>query len=480
MTHRTIVWFRGKDLRLTDHQPLAWALQRGEVIPVFVLDPYFFAEARARELPHRMQFLLESLTALSAELSSRGSRLIVVAGKSTELVPALADAWRADHVVAQRWVEPFARERDARIAAALGDRFRLFEGETLLPPGTLRTGSGKPYAVFSQFARSFRREAQVGVPLAAPKALPKVPEDVPGSTPQRDIPTLEALGLAPNPALQKGGERAANQRLRAFRLGPAAHYGTERDRMDHAGTSRLSAHLKFGTLSVRQVWFELERAHGESESGQKFLSELLWREFAHSTLWDRPALLTEPFREGFAGFPWRTPQQVPALWEAWTAGKTGYPVVDAAARQLLTEGFVHNRARMIAASFLTKHLLIHYQAGEAHYMKYLTDGDWAQNNAGWQWSAGCGCDAQPYFRVFNPTLQGQRFDPEGDYVRRYVPELAQLPARYIHAPAEAPADVLRRADVTLGEGYPAPVVDHALARERFLELAKQHLKGAKE
>ena len=333
---------------------------------MFVLDPFFFAPARAQQLPHRMQFLLESLSALSAEVARLGSQLLLVEGKSVDVVPALADAWRVDHVVAQRWVEPFARERDKRVKAALGERFRLFEGETLLPPGTLRTGTGKPYSVYSQFAKAFRRDVQVGVPLRAPKSLPPVPGDVlggpqlPGQPPLglATLPTLPALGLARNDALQRGGERAANQRLRAFRLVAAAHYGTERDRMDHAGTSRLSADLKFGTLSVRQVWFEVARAHGETESGQKFLSELLWREFAHSTLWDRPALLKEPFRPAFAGFPWRTPEQAPALWEAWTAGKTGYPVVDAAARQLLTEGFVHNRARMIAASFLTKHLLI--------------------------------------------------------------------------------------------------------------------------
>jgi deoxyribodipyrimidine photo-lyase len=205
-----------------------------------------------------------------------------------------------------------------------------------------------------------------------------------------------------------------------------------------------------------------------------YTNELLWREFTHATLWDRPQLLERPFRADFEGFPWREDDEG---WQAWVAGKTGYPVVDAAARQLLQEGFVHNRARMIAASFLTKHQLIHYKAGEAHYMKYLTDGDWAQNNAGWQWSAGCGTDAQPYFRVFNPQLQGEKFDPNGDYVRRYVPELAKLPAKYIHHPWDAPAKVLDAAGVKLGETYPEPIVEHGVARDRFLKIAESHLKN---
>jgi deoxyribodipyrimidine photo-lyase len=193
-------------------------------------------------------------------------------------------------------------------------------------------------------------------------------------------------------------------------------------------------------------------------------------------LWDRPELLDEPFRPDFTGFPWQYDEEE---WQAWVVGKTGYPVVDAAARQLLGEGFVHNRARMVSASFLCKHLLIDYRRGEAHYMQHLTDGDWAQNNAGWQWSAGCGCDAQPYFRIFNPVTQGEKFDPQGDYVRRWVPELDRMPARYIHRPWQAPDAVLRAAAVRLDETYPRPIVDHRLARERFLAVAAQHLKHRK-
>jgi len=469
--HRTIVWFRGKDLRVSDHEPLRDARAGGEVIPLFVLDPYFFAPDRARQLPHRMQFLLDSLHALQAALVERGSRLLVVAGKSVEVVPRLVREWNADRVLAQGWVAPFARERDRRIGEALGARFELYEGETLLPPGTLRTGAGTPYSVFSQFARVFHATARIGRPLRAPRELPAVPQDI--RTTESPIPTCEELGIQRNSAILPGGEPAAKARLRRFLRDAAAAYPERRDRMDLAGTSRLSADLKFGTLSPRQVWTAVEDALENTAAARSFLNELVWREFCHSTLWDRPALLKQPFKPAFAGFPWQYDEQ---LWQAWVVGKTGYPVVDAAARQLLGEGFVHNRARMISASFLTKHLLIDYRRGEAHYMQHLTDGDWAQNNAGWQWSAGCGCDAQPYFRIFNPVTQGEKFDPEGNYVRRWVPELADLPARFIHRPWEAPDAVLGSAGIRLGKEYPHPVIDHHFARGRFLALATQHLR----
>ncbi len=468
MSTRTIVWFRGKDLRISDHAPLRDAVDAGEVIPLFVLDPYFFAPTRARELPHRMQFLLDSLSALEAALAERGSRLLVVAGKSVEVVPRLVREWKADRVVAQRWVEPFARERDRRIREALGAKLELYEGETLMPPGTLRTGAGKPYSVFSQFARVFRETVMIGKPLPPPRTLPPLPRGVrPRVT---VIPTCEQLGIVRNPALLHGGEQAAKARLKRFLRDAAAAYPEHRNRMDLPGTSRLSADLKFGTISVRQVWTAVENALDGTPAARSFLNELVWREFTHSTLWDRPELLEKPFRPGFAGFPWQYDEE---LWQAWVVGKTGYPVVDAAARQLLGEGFVHNRARMVSASFLCKHLLIDYRRGEAHYMKYLTDGDWAQNNAGWQWSAGCGCDAQPYFRIFNPVTQGEKFDPDGNYVRRWVPELAKMPARYIHNPWEAPEAVLRVAGVRLDKSYPRPVVDHRFARQRFLAVATQ-------
>lgn len=473
---RALLWFRGKDLRLADHAPLCDVARAGEVIPLFVLDPYFFAPSRAAELPHRMQFLLESLRSLEQNLAQRGSRLILARGKSVDVVPRLAAAWKVDRVVAQRWVEPIGRLRDERVRQRLGVRLELHEGETLLPPGTLRSLGGSPYAVFSQFARAFRSAMGVVRPRPAPRVLPPLPPDI--QPEPITIPSCQDLGIGHNPALLRGGERAARDRLRLFLTERAAGYAAERDRMDLARTSRLSVDLKFGTLSVRTAWASmLQLSPLQRGSAQAFLNELVWREFAYSTLWDRPELLEQPFRRDFIDFPWRSDDE---LFGAWARGETGYPLVDAAARQLLGEGFVHNRARMVAASFLTKHLLIDYRRGEQHYLKYLTDGDWASNNLGWQWSAGCGCDAQPYFRIFNPVTQGQRFDPTGDYVRRWVPELAALPARFIHRPWEAPAELLAGAQVQLGRSYPRPIIEHRFARERFLSTAARHLQRARD
>jgi deoxyribodipyrimidine photo-lyase len=476
---RTLVWFRGKDLRISDHAPLAQAAREGEVVCVFVLDPYFFDAARAAELPHRMQFLLESLESLAANLQHLGSRLLIVPGKSVEVIPKLAAALAVSKVVAYRWVEPFARARDARVKAALGVPFELFEGELLMTPGTLRTGAGTPFSVFTPFARAHRASITVQPAAKAPRSLPKLPADVEAwaKTHVATVPTLESLGLARNPLLLAGGERAGQERLRRFLDTVAANYQTDRDRLDRPGTSRISVDLKFGTLSVTSAWnaalASLSDRH--PDAWKSFSNELLWREFAHSVLWENPKLLQEPHRPEFRDFPW---QGTNDAFAAWCDGRTGYPVVDAAARQLLGEGFVHNRARMIAASFLTKHLLIDYRRGEAHYMKYLTDGDWAQNNAGFQWATGCGFDAQPYFRVFNPILQGNRFDPEGAYVKRWVPELAEMPVKYIQSPWEAPPEVARKVGLGARGGYPLPIVDHAKARARFLEIAQKHVRGA--
>jgi deoxyribodipyrimidine photo-lyase len=460
---RTLVWFRGKDLRVADHAPLTQAAAAGEVLPVFVLDPYFFAPERARELPHRMQFLLESLRALAANLEHLGSRLILVAGPSVDLVPRLALRWKVDQVLAHRWVEPFGRKRDCRIQEQLdqeGIPFHLFEGETLLPPGSVRNGQGGMYRVFTPFGRACGVRLHLQPPLPVPKRLPPLPVDVAWDA--APLPTLEDLGLVANPRLQPGGEHAALGRLKAFLAGPIDSYASDRNRMDRAGTSRLSADLKFGTLSVAKVW----QAAAEHQSAGPFLNELLWREFSHHLLWEWPHLLQSPFRTEFHGFPWA---EDAAAWAAWIEGRTGYPVVDAAARQLLQEGFVHNRARMVAASFLAKHLLLDFRLGEAHYLRWLTDGDWAQNDAGWQWNAGCGCDAQPWFRIFNPVTQGLKFDPEGDYVRRWVPELSSLPKAFIQQPWKAPAALRANLD------YPDPIVDHAFARARFLAVARSHL-----
>ena len=482
---RTLVWFRGKDLRLTDHAALVSASARSrELLCVFVLQGKHFEAGERARAEHRLQCLLGALQSLARELEARGNRLFVVRGPAAIALPALVAQFRIDGVYAMRSVEPGARRIEAHVAAALRIPFELCEGETLAPPGSVRTRSGSPFRVFTAFASAFRSQVRVGEALPLPARLPPPPaaphgaghathgpglsQDI-GVDIGRALPRMEDLGIRPNPNLAPTDERAANARMARFFARNAAHYPALRDRMDLGATSRLSTDLHFGTLSVRTLW---NAAHAALPPGgaalQRFSSQLLWREFAHHTLFDRPELLREPFRSDFAGFPFRDDRDG---WDAWTAGMTGYPVVDAAARQLLREGFVHNRARMIAASFLSKHLLLHYAQGEAHYLRHLSDGDLAQNNLGWQWSAGTGCDAQPYFRVFNPVKQGERFDPAGDYVRRYVPELAALDARHIHAPWLAPSEVLQQAGVRLGHSYPRPIVEHSAARQRFLLLA---------
>jgi deoxyribodipyrimidine photo-lyase len=491
---RTVVWFRGKDLRLIDHVPLLSAIAGGEVVPLFVVDPFFFAPERARELPHRMQFLVESLAELATAIHERGSRLLFVAGKSVDVVPQVAATLHADRVVAYRWSEPFGILRDGRVAAGLakeGIGFTLFEGETLASPGEVRTSSGTPFSVFTPFARVFERVVSVQPPRGAPRRLPPLP------TLPRELrrllaaqPMLAAMGLVRNDGIASAGERAARLRLARFLRGAGAAYERGRDELGAAGTSRLSQDLKFGTLSARAVWRAAhdglrdlrERVPRESRglaahprALRAFANELLWREFAYDVLRSKPHVLDRPFRSEWERFPWRRDR---AAFGACQSGATGYPLVDASARQLLAEGFVHNRARMISASFLCKDLLIDFRLGEAHYMKYLTDGDWASNDLGWQWSAGCGVDAQPWFRVFNPVTQGRRFDPEGGYVRRYLPELARLPSRWVHEPWSAPAAVLAKAGVDLGRSYPWPIVQHAPARGRFLAAATDHLEGA--
>jgi deoxyribodipyrimidine photo-lyase len=467
---RTLVWFRGKDLRLADNAPLTDAIAGGEVVCVFLFDPFFLSPERDTFPAHRVQFLFDSVEALHKNIAHKGSTLLTVAGQALEVIPTLCQQFRITQVSTVRWVEPFMRERDVALAKALSVPFKLYEGETLAPPDSVRTQSGGVFNVFTPFARAFEKSVVVGKPIPAPARIPPLPADV-ASFQSSPMPTFESLRFSRNEAIQKGGEHAAIERMKNFLHRAGADYDQNRNRMDLDGTSRLSADLKFGTLSVRSVWAHAS-ATLEGDARHSFLNELLWRDFAHQLLFRRPELLNVPFRADFLQFPYIDDVKG---WRAWVDGTTGYPVVDASARQLLASGFVHNRARMISASFLTKHLLIDFRRGEAHYLKWLTDGDWAQNDAGWQWSAGCGCDAQPYFRVFNPVSQGEKFDPNGDYVRRWVPELAKLPTKYIHAPWEASPLELKGAGVTLGQTYPHPVVDHAKARARFLALAKAHL-----
>jgi len=480
---RTLVWFRGNDLRLRDQVPLHTATHQGEVVLVYVLEPGQWSPVAAGGAPHRRRYLHQIVESLQRDIEERGSRLLLVAGRPLDVLPWLAAGCEVDEVVAQRQTDPEARQTASRLEAMLSVPLRLLDGETLVAPGSMRTTTGGPYSVFTAFAKASSRHLDVKRPIPAPARLPPLPVGVAKwvatATQQTKenarlldrLPELDQEASDIHGAALHGGEREALKRLKHFVAEKAQNYVDARERLDLDGTSRLSADLRFGSVSPRQIWTAATKAIASDAARGRFLTQLLWREFAYTTLWDRPELLKQPFQARFARFPWRRDERAYA---AWVEGRTGYPVVDAAARQLVSEGYVHNRARMIAASFLAKHLLVDFRQGESHYLNWLIDGDIAQNDLGWQWSSGSGCDAQPYFRIFNPVTQGQRFDPEGHYVRRYVPELSRVPTRYIHAPWLAPSLVMTGAGLQLDRDYPAPIVEHAGARHRFLAIAAEH------
>ena len=469
----TLVWLR-LDLRLEDNPALHAAAKRGgPVVPVFIWAP----EEEAPWAPGGASrwWLHQSLKALDGELRSIGSRLVIRRGPTLESLRALARESGAGAVLWNRRYEPAVIARDAKVKEALrGDGLTVesFNAALLREPWTIENKSGKPFQVFTPFWKHCLALPEPAKPLASPKKMP-APDAWPKST------ALEALGLEPKPDWAAGfrkawqpGEAGAGAALEGFLKGAIDDYTEQRNRPDVAGTSRLSPHLHFGEISPRQIWHGLARTAEKRGwpaakwRGSQFLTEIGWREFSHHLLFHFPRTPGEPLREPFKNFPWRKD----AAWlKAWQGGRTGYPIVDAGMRELWATGWMHNRVRMIAASFLVKDLLISWQEGAAWFWDTLVDADLAQNTMGWQWTAGCGADAAPYFRVFNPLLQGGKFDPRGDYVRRWCPELVKLPDKWIHQPGEAPAAILRAAGVELGRDYPEPVVSHAIAREVALE-----------
>jgi deoxyribodipyrimidine photo-lyase len=459
---RTLVWFRGKDLRLRDNEALSEALVCGDVVTIHVLDPSEYSSQSVAQARHRVAHRLGALEELATNLAQRGGRLVTLHGAAEDVLPRFVVKHGIDQVFALRAGSPGDRAVASRLERNLATPFRQFDGQTLFPPERIRNGAGEPYRVFTPFAKAAKRCLELRRPLPVPRRLPPPPETV-LSTDQGlprvlDLPRVDA------------GERRALARLRSFVGGPIADYEGGRDQLGVTATSRLSADLACGALSPRQVVYAVMASAPASASRDRFIDQLLWREFAYSTLWDRPELLNAPFQRKFVGFPWRDDGKT---FERWARGLTGYPIVDAAARQLLVEGFVHNRARMIAASFLSKDLLVDFRKGERHYLRLLVDADVAINDLGWQWSSGTGCDAQPYYRVFNPVTQGRKFDPDGNYVRKYVPELARLPTRYLHAPWEASNVELAEAGIKLGKEYPSPIVLQSGSRRRFLAIAAE-------
>jgi deoxyribodipyrimidine photo-lyase len=459
MTAPVLVWFR-QDLRLSDHPALAAAARRGPVIPVFIWDPT--GEGAWAPGGASRWWLRNSLASLATALAERGSRLILRRGDSLGVLRNLVRETDATALHFSRRYEPAAAARDASVTEALrhaGVTSCAFGSALLFEPEALRTGAGGPYKVFTPFWKSLQA---LPAPLP-PLPIPRLP--VPDAWP--DSLDLRALGLLPKPDWAAGmpsawtpGWRGAQASLRTHLPEVLPDYSQDRDRTDRDGTARLSPHLHFGELGAREAW-----AAAEGYVGIPWRRQLAWREFAHHLLAHFPRSAGTPLRAAFAAFPWR--EDPPAL-EAWRRGLTGYPLVDAGMRQLWSIGWMHNRARMAAGSFLVKHLLVPWQEGARWFWDTLVDADLAQNTMGWQWVAGCGADAAPYFRIFNPVLQGEKTDPAGAYVREWVPALARVPTAWIHRPWEAPASVLREAGVALGKDYPRPIIDHAYARGRAL------------
>ncbi|WP_421989123.1 cryptochrome/photolyase family protein [Roseococcus sp.] len=465
MTAPTLFWFR-QDLRLSDNPGLD-ALGDRPALLVFVLDD---SAAGAWALGGAQRWWLHhSLAALEASLRDRGTVLHLAHGDATWIIPELAERIGAAEVIAGRLYEPWARRRDSAIADALekvGRKLVLHTHSLLHEPHRIRTGTGKPYSVYTPFSRAIFGLGEPHPPIPAPKRLTPVAQAPEGVT----LDALELLPRAPEPDWWREfprhwtpGEAGAARRIEEFGRRAIDRYDDSRNTPGIDGTSRLSPHLRFGEISPRQVWYAAREAGLGGEA--TFLKEVLWREFSYHTLWHRPDMPEQPLREEFARFPWQVSK--PAL-TAWQRGLTGYPIVDAGMRQLWRMGWMHNRVRMIAASFLVKHLLHPWQEGEAWFWDTLVDGDLANNAASWQWVAGSGADASPYFRVFNPMLQSEKFDADGAYIREWVPELAGLPTQHIHKPWEAPAAVLARAGVTLGRDYPRPIIEHGEGRARAL------------
>ncbi len=457
-----VCWLR-RDLRLHDNPALRAACAEADaVVPLFVLDPRLLRGPRMSRA--RLAFLADALADLDARLRERGGRLVVRHGDPAEVVPAVAAEASATRVHWHHDVTPHATARDANVAAALqrlGAHHVAHEAVVIQPPGTVRTKAGQPFKVYTPFAKAWRALG-VDEPRAEPGRV-TVPATVEGQPP----PTLADLGVTEADRALAGGEQAGLARLERFLAGPVDAYDARRDLMAVEGTSRLSADLHYGTVSPRQVWAGLadEAAH------RAFADELIFREFYHHVLAAWPEAATTEWSPRFRDLPWGG--HGPAF-EAWAQGRTGYPIVDAGMRQLASTSWLHNRARMIVASFLCKDLLVDWRLGEAHFLRHLVDGDIASNNGGWQWAAGTGTDAQPYFRIFNPVRQGQRFDPDGAYVRRFVPELAHVPDRFVHAPWTMGPLEQEAAGCVVGRDYPEPIVDHAAARQRALEWFATH------
>lgn len=477
--YTTIVWFR-QDLRLADHPALRCAAERGAVVPVFLWCPEDEGDWPAGGA--RKWWLHQSLGKLAESLDKLGSRLILRQGKALDTLVQLANETNAGTIVWHRRYEPAAIARDKDVKRGLADAgldAKSFNGHLLFEPWELATQQGKPYQVFTPFHGAMQRLPAPDATLDPPKLLTP-PSVWPASE------KLEALGLMPAINWYEGmadawtpGEQGGAKLLEQFVDDPIGDYLGGRDTPGECNTSKLSPYLHHGEVSPRQAYHAaLKRTRGNAGAALKrnahgYLRQLAWRDFGYHLLYHYPQTPDHPLREKYAGFPWVDMRKGRHTLDAWQRGQTGYPIVDAGMRELWHTGWMHNRVRMVVASFLVKHLLIDWREGARWFWDTLVDADLANNTLGWQWAGGCGADAAPYFRIFNPTLQGEKFDKQGAYVRMWCPELQGVPDRYLHKPWAAPPLALQQAGVTLGEDYPEPIVDHKEARERALDALSQ-------
>jgi deoxyribodipyrimidine photo-lyase len=451
-------WFR-RDLRITDNPALtAAATAAREVIPVYLLSRW--KNHHRWTGSHRQEFLCGSLESLAHNLSSIGSRLVIRRGDAVDELLHLARETGAGAIFFNRDPDPFGRaveERLTREGRAAGLEIKACQDACLHERSEVLTGNNEPYRVFTPYAKAWTKLPKTP-PTGRLRAL-----STRAGIPSLPLPSLGTWGLSASGEILAPGEKAARERLTTFLTRGLPGYGARRDFPAEPATSRLSQDLRHGLLSIREVYARCrkraeELPASERSNAQKYLSELIWREFYMSILWHFPEVLEEEFNPKFRGMDW---PGKPEHFSRWTAGETGFPIVDAAMRELNETGFMHNRARMIAAMFLTKDLHLDWRQGEGYFMQQLTDGEIASNNGGWQWSAGTGADAAPYFRIQNPWTQTRRYDPEGAYIKRWLPELRNVPADKFFAPPESGR---------LAAGYPAPMVNHAAAREKTLEL----------
>lgn len=471
-----LVWFR-RDLRADDHAALAQALATGGCVwCAFVFDRDILDPLLARGLvaDRRVDFIRCALLELDAALRAQGGGLIVRHGRAREEIPHLAAELGVAAVYANRDYEPAALERDAAVAARLAQASRdfcTFKDQVIFERDEILTAAGKPYGVFTPYRNAWQKRL-APTDLAAHEVRGRSGGQSGGLMPPPQaaaIPALAALGFAPSDLAQRHvpcGMSGARSLCDEF-MERIDDYAATRDFPALQGSSGLSAHLRFGTISIREL---VGQAHARSLHGSRgaaaWLNELVWREFYQMILWHHPRVVGQAFKSAFAVLAW---DDAPQLFAAWREARTGYPLVDAALRQIAQTGHMHNRLRMVVASFLSKDLGLDWRLGEQYFADQLLDFDLASNNGGWQWAASTGCDAQPWFRIFNPVTQSEKFDPDGRFIRSYLPELARVPARHLHAPWRMSAAEQEACATVIGRDYPLPVVDHAVARQRTLE-----------